>query len=203
MTMTAGSVVVADDGTVTKSGMAEAIYDAFVAGYANDTGGTLDGPEPQVTVTKKGYATISTRVAEGVINYLCGCLMTPEHGLTVPLLNKTGAPSVKGTVVQASETTAEAFDLQRNQSDAIGICYEDGVADGDPCRVVVAGVADVLLADGAGSTVHDWVAASPTHGRAYSVGASPPPTHFWEIGHSLQTVAGGTDVLCRVAIHFL
>ena len=48
------------------------------------------------------------------------------------------------------------------------------------------------------------VGAADVAGRADATSATPPaaPTHFEEIGHCLQTISGGTDVLCRVVLHF-
>jgi hypothetical protein len=205
MTIAAGSVVIASDASETKSHLAEVIYDAFVDNYLTDTTVPLPGVPEALVPIKQGYATVGTRLAEGIIDYFHANLYTTEGGLLVTLTNKTGAASVKGSVVSASTGTDNAFMLQANRLDAIGIVYEDGIADGSECRVVIAGIADVLLEDAAGATHGDWMGAAATDGRAYSA-APPPPgavaAHFYEVGHSLQTVAGGVDVLCRCILHF-
>jgi len=205
MTIDAGSVLIASDGTETKSHLAEDIFDAFIDNYTVDTGVALSGlPVSQVPV-KRGYGTNGTRLAEAIIGYLHENLYTPEQGLLVTLTNKTGAASVKGSVVSTSTGTDEAFMLQANRLDAFGVVYEDGIADGNECRVVVSGIADVLLEDAGGTTHGDWMGQAATDGRAYSNGATPPAAaqHMREIGHCLETVGGGVNVLCRIAIHFL
>lgn len=204
MTIEAGSVVIDQaDATETKSGLAEPIYDAFIAGHESDTGVPLPGDIEALIPARTNYATLATRIASGLIGYLSEKLYTPEQGLVVELINKTGAPSVKGSVVEASTLVDGAFALQDNKDDAMGIVYDDGIADGDVCRVITSGIADVLLNDGAGATRGDWIGCHATDGRAYANGPPPAATiHFEEIGHCLQTVAGGVDVLCRVALHF-
>lgn len=135
--------------------------------------------------------------------------MTPEGGLYTTLVNKTGAPSVRGSLVSASTGTDYAFELQSNEYDAIGVVYDNGVADGSACRVVFAGVADVLLKDTTAATHGQWLGAADTDGRAYAAtgpggGGFPgvTDTHFKEIGHCLQSVGGGSDVLVRAMVHF-
>jgi imidazoleglycerol phosphate synthase glutamine amidotransferase subunit HisH len=56
--------------------------------------------------------------------------LTQEGGLAVRYTNKTGAPSVKGTVVSLSTAVANAVISQTNTYDAVGAVYEDGIADG-------------------------------------------------------------------------
>jgi hypothetical protein len=133
---------------------------------------------------------------------------TPEGGLVVPMINATGLPSVKGMIVEPSsaidfavaEAPIEAFD-------AVGVVYNAGVADGDTCLIVVAGFADVLLEDTTPATRGNWVrTSSVAPGRANATGPVPVPptadTHFQEVGHCHQTIAGGVGVLARCAIHF-
>ena len=124
------------------------------------------------------------------------------------LTNRTGAVSVKGTVVE----TSDAYDLAvkacgADEIDAIGVIMESGVADGDEVWVATSGIAQVLLEDGTAATRNYWVRTSTTQaGRADATTAAPPGavlTHFGEVGHSLQNVAAGTDQLCWIAMHFL
>lgn len=134
--------------------------------------------------------------------------VTPEGGHYVILLNKTGSASVKGTLVRPSTTTDYAFETQSDVYDTIGIVYDSGVADGQPCRIVVSGIADCLLEDSVGSTREHWLKASTVPGRCYSqtapTGGGPLASddHFKEIGHSLQTVTAGTNKLVRAIVHF-
>jgi hypothetical protein len=136
-----------------------------------------------------------------------GGYITPEGGAAVRLINKTGAASVKGTVIQVSSTTDLAFQKAVTSAiDPIGVVYEDGVADGGLCLVVVAGFADVLLEDSTAATRGYWVKTSTTvAGRADATTASPPGadvSHWQEVGHALQSVTAGSDKLCRIAVHF-
>ena len=135
---------------------------------------------------------------------------SPEGAQCVRLTNKTGAPSVKGTVVEASTGTDDAFASTHADDDQpIGVVYEDGVADGDECYVAYSGRAQVLLKNGTAGTHGNWVRTSITDaGRANATLAAPPgggipelDQHMSEIGHCLQTIADGTDVLCWMWLH--
>lgn len=135
---------------------------------------------------------------------------TPEGGRTVRLINKTGAPTVKGAMVSASPTVDGAFVLQSNEYDTIGAVYEAGIPDGMSCRVVGAGVAQVLLENGTAATRGNWVHAAATDGRADASLAAPggagfpeAAEHFKELGHCIETVTAGTDKLARVVLHLL
>lgn len=153
------------------------------------------------------------------INEICGeglplkFDVTPEGGYAVPMINKTGAASVKGTLVEVYDATAIDYAVDIAVADAldcIGAIYDDGVADGSEVWVVCGGFADVLLKDSTASTRHYWVKVSDVAGRADATNANPPGgligqlfEHFGEIGHAVQTVSSGTDVLARVMLHFL
>jgi hypothetical protein len=131
---------------------------------------------------------------------------TVEGGLAIRLINKTGSASVKGQLVSPSAGTDNAFDTSiASDTEMIGIVYEAGVADGSLCWIVVVGIAEVLLKDTTAATRANWVSSSSTAGRADATAASPPgadPSHFQEIGHALESKSGGTDVLCKVKVHF-
>lgn len=131
-------------------------------------------------------------------------LFTPEGGFAVPLINKTGAPSVKGMLVSASKTVANAFVAQTNEYDAIGAVYDAGIADGSECRVVIYGVAEVLLEDGKPAAPGNWVHAAETDGRVDASLAQPAGAgfteaseHFKEIGHCISSVTAGTNKLAK------
>lgn len=135
---------------------------------------------------------------------------TVEGGLAVLLINKTGGASVKGSLVEASTAQDSSFALT-GVSDhmPIGAVYESGIADGDPCFVVVAGVAEVLLENTTASTHGNWVYTSATGGRANATLAAPPgggipelEEHMREIGHCLESKGAGTDVLAKILMHF-
>ena len=55
--------------------------------------------------------------------------LTDEGGYAVSLINKTGAASVRGSLVHASSTTDNAVALQANTYDTFGIIYEAAVAE--------------------------------------------------------------------------
>lgn len=137
-------------------------------------------------------------------------MVTPEGGYAIKMVNKTGSNSVKGSVVSVSSTTDVAFKLQENEFDAFGIVYDNGIADGQECYVVIAGVAQVLLKDSTASTRGNWVVAADTDGRANATQPTPFPNntlgehtlHFKEIGHCLETKEAGTSVLAKCIIHF-
>lgn len=127
-------------------------------------------------------------------------------GIGRKLINKTGAASIKGTVVSTSTTTDFAFMVAvANCDECIGIVYTNGVADGDPCLIIEGFSADVLLKDATASAHGNWAGMSDVAGRADMSGASPPaaPQHFEEIGHCLETKGANTDVLAEADIHFL
>jgi len=121
------------------------------------------------------------------------------------MINKTGVASVKGTVVQADTTTDFAFKLcDADGNDAIGVVYDNGIADGGLCLIIKHLAADVLLKDATLSTHGNWVGMSDVAGRADATGLSPPaaPAHFKEIGHCVQSKGADTDVLAEVDVHF-
>lgn len=139
-------------------------------------------------------------------------ILTAEGGIAVPMINDTGAASVKGQLVRASPTLDGAFVTSTvvagppvGQYEVIGAVYEPGVANGLPCYVVIYGIADVLMQDGQAATRGYWVRGSTTvNGRAV-MSAAPPvgssDNHFQEVGHALQSVAAGVNVLTRIMMH--
>jgi hypothetical protein len=133
---------------------------------------------------------------------------TPEGGLAVLLTNKTGAASVKGTVVTTGAVVDNSFEVQAAEYEAAGIVYDSGVADGSDCWVVVSGIAEVLMKDGVAPIRGDWCKCADTDGRAEAtvppvgIGALTVSEHFKEVGHCLESKAAGTDVLAKVLLHF-
>ncbi len=137
-------------------------------------------------------------------------IITPLGGIAIQLTNKTGAPSVKGTVTRLSAADDDSFILTDvSDNEPSGIVFEDGIADGSLCWVVILGIAEVLLVNTTAGTHGNWVFASATAGRADATLAAPPgggipelDQHMQEVGHCLQSIAGGVDVLCRILIQF-
>ena len=138
--------------------------------------------------------------------------LTPIGGIAVRLINKTAGNSVKGTLVRASSSTAGAFEtIGTSEADPIGVVYESGIADASLCWVVVAGVAECLVQDSVAATVRGWCSVSATQAGRINIGAAPPTTpgswadvqlHMLEVGHCIQAVSAGTNVLAKVVIHF-
>jgi hypothetical protein len=133
-----------------------------------------------------------------------GIGLTSEGGMYISILNATGAVSVKGTIVGASTTTDNAVMIApANYDMPIGAIYEDGIANGALVKVVVSGKAQILLKDGLASTNGYWCGVSDTAGRMYQTAAVPATIdHNKEIGHSIQAVVSGTNVLSYVVLHF-
>jgi hypothetical protein len=131
-------------------------------------------------------------------------------GIAVKLNNGSGVASVKGTIVKADVNADDSFDVGGgDEAQPIGIVYDDGIADGSECWVILAGVADVLLKDTTLSTHGNWVHTSDVAGRADATLLAPPgggipelDNHMQEIGHALETKVGDTNVLARVCLHF-
>ncbi|QHI72314.1 hypothetical protein [Aminipila terrae] len=131
---------------------------------------------------------------------------TPEGGIYETFVNKTGALSIKGTIVIAGASVDNSVSIAPVDSQMpIGVIYENGIADGSPVKVVVYGKAEVLLEDNATATSGFWCGVSTTQaGRMIQLNNVPNTPQFnTEIGHSLQTIStGSTDLLALVQLHF-
>lgn len=128
---------------------------------------------------------------------------TPEGGLALRMINKTGAASVKGEVVTPGTSFKGYIQAPANEDMPTGVVYDAGIADGSPCRVVIAGAGQVLMKNTIGTTVGDVLWCSDTAGRADAAATIPASTfHFRELGHALETVTGGTDKLVWTVLHF-
>lgn len=128
---------------------------------------------------------------------------TPEGGLAIRLINKTGSTTVRGEVVKAGSAFNGFIQAPANEDMPIGVVYDDGVAADAPCRIVVAGRAQVLMKDSTATTVGYVLYVSATAGRA-DVSATVPSatTHWRELGHCLESAASGTNKLCWAVLHF-
>jgi len=132
---------------------------------------------------------------------------TPEGGLAIRLINKTGANSIKGYCVDSSHTLNNAFIYVPNGTpDCIGVIYNDGIANSLPCWVVVSGIADVYYSNTvtAGQFARTQETASAAiAGKAYGEDIPAPPfatdKHFQEIGHILES---GDPGLHKTVLHF-
>jgi hypothetical protein len=141
------------------------------------------------------------------INSLSRIKLTPEGGYAIRMTNRTGAPSVKGSIVSVSESVDDSVNLQNNEYDAVGVVYESGIAVGSLMWVVVAGRVQVLMKNTVATTRGGVLISANTDGRADWIanpgtGLPAVDVHFKEIGHCLESKAGGTDVLVYGIIHF-
>lgn len=136
-------------------------------------------------------------------------MTTDLGGYAIKLINKTGANSVKGTLVSADTGVDDACRLTPLDGlDTIGIMWSDGVADGSAVWVVVSGIAQVKT--GAAATRGQFVRQSVTTDTGAAAGIAiteaAPTTpfatdnHFREVGHCIQTT--GAAGLARCVIHF-
>lgn len=135
---------------------------------------------------------------------------TSEGGLCIQLINKTGAPSVKGEVVEPSDSVAGAVKkIVVDKPDPIGVFYESGVADGSLAWIVVAGIAEVYFIGNTtlGHFARGFLTAdggSYVTGQALSEALPGSPfaddKHFYEIGHVIESRVGAG--LAKCVLHF-
>jgi hypothetical protein len=124
--------------------------------------------------------------------------------MAVRLINKTGSASVKGSLVAAG-SAYDSVVLQSAEYDTLGVMLENGVPDGSYCWVQIGGKCQMLLKDTVGSTLGHVVFAADDDGRCITAAVPTPPNadeHFKEVGHCIETVAGGTSKLVWVIAHF-
>jgi hypothetical protein len=128
---------------------------------------------------------------------------TPEGGIYETFINNTGT-SVKGTIVIASTTINNGVDIApSNTQMPLGVIYENGISNGSLIKVITYGKAEVLLKNGENSSKGYWCGVSDVSGRMYQQNSPPGTTdHSREIGHSLESKTGGTNVLSLIQIHF-
>jgi hypothetical protein len=133
---------------------------------------------------------------------------TPLGGRAVRMLNKTGAASVKGTVLTPSSSDDGAVALAgTDELDPTAIMYSDGVADGSYVWVVKNGLVEVKLENSVGTTRGYWGRTSSTAaGRVDATTASTPGLileHFQEVCHMQQSVSGDAGgALALATVHF-
>lgn len=133
--------------------------------------------------------------------------LTEEKGIQTKIINKTGAASVKGCLVTASKSYDMAVELQTNEFDTIGIIAESGIEDGVEVWIWKNGsICQVLANDNDAATRGFLAIADATNGRATFIevpNTNPVQAeHFKEIGHVLESKAGGVNVLVLCEIHF-
>lgn len=133
-------------------------------------------------------------------------LASPPRPLAKRYINKTGAPSVKGSLVCPSSSVDFGVILEDSEYDTIGVMLENGVPDGSYCWVQCGGLCQMLLKDGEAAARKQVVLAADTDGRCIAIdvpSASPAEgQHFKEVGHCVAAASAGTDVLVWVESHF-
>jgi hypothetical protein len=133
---------------------------------------------------------------------------TGERGFLVKIVNRTGAASVKGTLVSCSTTADGEAIKQANEYDTIGVIYQAGIAEGSLMWIWVTGsIAQVLFKNSTAATRGNILIAADTDGRAIDIanpggGLPGTDTHFKECGHVLESKGAGTNVLVLAMLHF-
>jgi hypothetical protein len=136
--------------------------------------------------------------------------ITPDGGFAMKMFNRTGAPTIKGQLVQADpDTDNGAILTPTNGDDTIGVFLDDGIADDAYAWVVWGGLAYVAFEDNVAAAHGNWVATGATESGYARTQPAPPAlgvaAHFEEVGHCLESVAAGgagTHILAKCAIHF-
>lgn len=137
------------------------------------------------------------------INQLTNPIMFSHiGGLLIQVINKTGATSIYGTVVDAATGSDNAVSLSPASGNTpIGIMYSSSISNLATCWIAVAGKADILLATGITASAGDWLGVSTVPGYASASNSPPADTrHDYEIGHCIKAASAGG--LTRGIIHF-
>jgi hypothetical protein len=140
----------------------------------------------------------------------CHFMVTDTGGFAVQLVNETGAPSIRGTLVRAGTTNYSFTSTIANDDKTIGVVRQENVPSGQPCWVLVYGIAEVLLENGTTSTAGYWCRTSKTaSGRAIMNLVEPPgggsgalKNRTYGIGHCIETKPAGTNVFAKCVIRF-
>lgn len=141
-------------------------------------------------------------------------MMNEEGGYMVRVYNRTGAASVKGTLVSASDAYNYSVRLTPvGGLDSVGVVYEDGIADGSYVWVVTGGRAQVRF--GNATTLGYFARMSistdsgyPAAGFAFCEAAPSTPfatdNHFREVGHVNEQISapGTSGALAWCFVHF-
>lgn len=172
---------------------------------SNLTGGALiTAGSTYTAANNEGLADLSD-----AINVADKVMLTPSGGVAIRMTNKTGAASVKGTVVTLDTTADNAVkNIVVDVLNPIGVIYEDGIADGSEVWVVTSGKAEVYfigsttrghLARGFVNTDSGYVAGQVLS-EAIPIAPFGTDKHFYEIGHVASSRTG--EGLAWVVLHF-
>lgn len=131
-----------------------------------------------------------------------------DGGLMIKMVNKTGANSIKGTVLKAGSVSGSVISSAIGVPDSIGVFYEAGIPDGESAWVVISGVAEVLYIGNttSGHLARTFITAESgaLAGKALSEAVPTSPfasdKHFCEIGHVIESRIGAG--LAKTILHF-
>ena len=131
------------------------------------------------------------------------CKITAEGGLAIQVTNKTGAPSVQGTIVSIKSGVDMCAELTPvDATHCLGVVYNAGVHDNEYMWVVIAGLADVLMKNDATLGQQCRIPLSTDTGEVagYAMAAAQAATaSVYKIGDILETKTA--DTLCKVLLH--
>jgi len=176
--------------------------DGVFSGDVSGTSGTFTGPVSGTTGTFTGAVSGASGAFTGAV---AGpkAKLTAEGGLAVKLTNKTGAASIKGTIVGVDSAAGNAFDLTAIDANYnLGVVYESGVDDGAECWVVVIGIAEVLMKNDATLGQQCRIPLNTDTGEVagYAMADAQAATaSVYKIGDILETKTA--DTLCKVLLH--
>ena len=127
------------------------------------------------------------------------------------MTNKTGSPSIKGTIIQPSTVADNAFKIPVVPFACTGVVYDNGVPDGSLCKIVIHGKAYVRTEDNIAIKRDWWVGASTVTAGTVLATTEPPGTgfvlvsqdHFREVGHTLTERSAGSTALILCQLHWL
>ena len=106
--------------------------------------------------------------------------LTPEGGIAIKLINKTGANSVANAAVTASSSHDNAVELAKMNvegegAQCLGAFYESGVADGSAAWIVIAGLGKARIQTNTTVTPGARLEPSQTAGQMRPVVATGSP----------------------------
>lgn len=185
--------------------LSEAKFNARVVQKLYDIDAQQSFEDPDIAESSADGVVIPL-VSVALLRSTVGITANGHKGTGTRMINKTGVPSVKGSIVKADIATDFGFVLTAgSDTEGIGIVFDDGIPDGSYCLIITDGIAAILLKDATLSTRGNWAMTSDVAGRADMTGASPAasPQHFKEVGHCIETKVADTDVLAEAAVHFL
>ncbi len=138
----------------------------------------------------------------------------PIGAFEVLLTNKTGAPTITGTIVSSCAACDNGFDISPTGDLSVAlVVVTPGIPDGADAWCAYMGRCQVLLEDGTATARDNWIRRSDTvNGRADGTAAGLPdevnpanfPTssrdHLFGIGRALEDVTAGTDKLAWILL---